>query len=317
MLPNGSLARPQPAPSAGLTATTAGERFTLPDRRTLGFARYGDAGGHPVFYFHGFPASRLEAELLDAAARRVGIALIAPDRPGFGLSGLQPNRTILDWPNDVAALADALGLGRFSLLGGSAGCPYALASACRLRRRVVRVATIAGLGPTTEPEAVRRMGRAARLGFCLARRAPFAFRLIYGALALVVAHWPGLVYRLNPATRPDRVVLARAEVRSILDASVQEAFRHGTAGAVQELSLLASPWGFDLGQLSAPLDVWHGKEDGVVPHVMGELLAHEAPNAQLHSIANEAHVSLPFKHGVEILKRLVASKDERAQPGRR
>ena len=77
-------------------------------------------------------------------------------------------------------------------------------------------------------------------------------------------------------------------------------------GATHELGLLASPWGFDLQEVSTPLGVWHGRQDGVVPHVMGELLAQMAPNAQLHTVANEGHVSLPVRHGVEILERLIS-----------
>ena len=37
--------------------------------------------------------------------QEAGIRLIAVDRPGIGLSDHQPDRTILDWPEDVAHLA--------------------------------------------------------------------------------------------------------------------------------------------------------------------------------------------------------------------
>ena len=125
------------------------ESLLLAEGRRLGFATFADPDGRAVIYAHGFPACRLEAELFDGAAREVGAWLIAPDRPGFGRSDFQPARAVLDWPSDVAQLADALGLARFSLLGGSAGCPYALATACRLPERTRRVALIAGLAPAT------------------------------------------------------------------------------------------------------------------------------------------------------------------------
>jgi len=43
-------------------------------------------------------------------------------------TGAQPGRSILDFPADVAALADHLGCPRFAVLGYSGGGPYALAA---------------------------------------------------------------------------------------------------------------------------------------------------------------------------------------------
>jgi pimeloyl-ACP methyl ester carboxylesterase len=256
---------------------------------------------------HGFPASGLEAALLDAPARALGIALVAPDRPGFGLSDPLPGRTLLDWPADVAALADALGVDRFRVLGGSAGCPYALAAAHLLRDRVIRVALVAGLGPTDDREAVRRMGRTARIGFALATRAPGVFRLAFGALARLVARYPWLNFYLNEATPPDRAALARPEVLAALDAAAGGAFRQGTAAAVQELALLAAPWGFRPEEIAAPVQIWHGREDGVVPYQMGELLARRLPDARLTLVDGEGHVSLPVRRGADILRSLLAA----------
>lgn len=42
--------------------------MTLPAGRTLGHAEYGP-DGKPVFYFHGFPGSRLEGRILDNVAK--------------------------------------------------------------------------------------------------------------------------------------------------------------------------------------------------------------------------------------------------------
>ncbi|MBC7778510.1 MAG: alpha/beta fold hydrolase, partial [Proteobacteria bacterium] len=74
----------------------------LPDGRRLTYAQYGDPAGVPVLYCHGFPGSRLEARQTDAVARRLGVRVIAFDRPGYGGSDFQPRRRLLDWPNDVA-----------------------------------------------------------------------------------------------------------------------------------------------------------------------------------------------------------------------
>ena len=116
----------------------------LPDGRRLAYAQWGDLLGMPVFYCHGFPGSRLEAHLGDAAARRLGIRLIAPDRPGFGESTLQPHRRLSDWPDDLIALADSLELDRFHLLGVSGGGPYALACGQLIGARIALDSFVVG-----------------------------------------------------------------------------------------------------------------------------------------------------------------------------
>ena len=120
----------------------AGE-LRLSDGRALGYAQYGDPEGRPLFFSHGTPGSRTLAQLFDAGARRDGVRLIAPERPGFGRSDFLPDRTFADWPDDVSELADALGFDRFAVAGSSGGGPYAAACAWKLPERLTGTASSA------------------------------------------------------------------------------------------------------------------------------------------------------------------------------
>ena len=93
----------------------------LSDGRTLAYAEYGDPDGTPVFCFHGVIGSRLMWSLAADEASDRGIRLVAQDRPGFGGSDFQAGRRLLDWPGDVCALADHLGVDRFGVVGFSGG----------------------------------------------------------------------------------------------------------------------------------------------------------------------------------------------------
>lgn len=64
------------------------QTFQLPDGRALGYAEYGASHGKPLFYFHGWPSSRIEFAGLngDKIASELNVRVIAVDRPGFGLS---------------------------------------------------------------------------------------------------------------------------------------------------------------------------------------------------------------------------------------
>jgi hypothetical protein len=95
-------------------------RLRLADGRTLACLELGDAGGSPILYFHGYPGSRLEGRLGARAARRLGLRLLAPDRPGFGASTFLPGRTIGAWAADVAELAGQFELRRLPSSGSPA-----------------------------------------------------------------------------------------------------------------------------------------------------------------------------------------------------
>src|SRR6266542_1826586 len=129
--------------------------IALPDGRWLAYAEFGDPEGRPVLFFHATPGYRRNPWATDAELRSAGVRLIAPDRPGVGRSTPQPHRRLLDWPDDVRQLADALALQRFAVVGFSNGGPHAAACACKLGPRVSGTALVAPLPPLDAPGAVR------------------------------------------------------------------------------------------------------------------------------------------------------------------
>ena len=113
----------------------------------LAFAEYGSEAGRPVFFFHGWPSSRMMGELTDAAGRELDVRIISPDRPGIWGSSFQPNRKLLDWPDVLEQLADHLAIENFHVLAFSGGAPYAYATAYELAHRVRAVAVVSGAVP--------------------------------------------------------------------------------------------------------------------------------------------------------------------------
>ncbi|MDH3675784.1 MAG: alpha/beta hydrolase, partial [Anaerolineae bacterium] len=127
------------------------QTITLNDGRTLGYAEYGNPAGKVVFHFHGGAGSRLERPADKATLTNLGLRFVSTDRPGHGLSDPQPNRKLLDWPDDISQLADYLGLDKFYVMGWSAGGPHALACAYKLADRVLAGAIVSGLAPPDRP----------------------------------------------------------------------------------------------------------------------------------------------------------------------
>ena len=110
------------------------QSVTLPDGRQFAYAILGDPDGVPVFAFHGMGSSHLtwatESAFSEVAP---GIKLIAVDRPGYGDStNPPPLYSYAQFVDDLAHLADSLGIQKFCVAGHSSGGPYALAAAALL-----------------------------------------------------------------------------------------------------------------------------------------------------------------------------------------
>jgi pimeloyl-ACP methyl ester carboxylesterase len=118
----------------------------LADGRVLRYQIAGTAHGATVFLLHGALGSRLVHDSLSAAASDAGIRLVSYDRPGYGGSTPHPGRTVASAADDVAAIADQLGVDRLAVWGPG-GSPFALACAALLPDRVAAAAAVAPLAP--------------------------------------------------------------------------------------------------------------------------------------------------------------------------
>ena len=278
-------------------------QIKLRDGRRLGYAEFGDPRGKPVLFFHGYPGSRWDGAETGHAAERVGVRLIAPDRPGMGLSDYQPNRRLLDWPTDILEFTNALGLDHFAVIGYSGGGPYALACAFQLDTRLSAVGVIAGIGPLTEPGAVDGMVKSNVRLFQMARRTPWLLRLIFSlnrrmdSLKLMQAAVPQM-----PAV--DQAVMRQPGVLAGMAKDYSEAFRQGARGVVHEGALYASEWGFKLDEVTRPVRLWQGEQDTNAPAAMGRFQARHLPNCQATFYPSDGHISIIVNHAAEILTAL-------------
>lgn len=274
----------------------------LRDGRWLAFTEWGDPDGHPVIHHHGTPGSRLEHEAAPEAYRATGVRVITPDRPGYGLSDPLPGRTLLDWPADVTELADALGLRRFGITALSGGGVSALACALRMPERLTGVVLTGCPAPMDVPGALRSMRLLNRSGVLLARTAPWLLDAGCRLVGRAVRRFPGFFYEQSSRDKPapDRVWLSRPEVRLAEEATIREALRQGTAGYVQDVLLLARPWGFAPEGIAVPVHLWYGGVDTVVPLHHAMRLAAAIPGAVLHVCAGEGHMVM-WNHLTEVL----------------
>jgi pimeloyl-ACP methyl ester carboxylesterase len=244
----------------------------LRDGRRLAWYQFGEPSGSPVFYFHGFPGSGVEARWGHGMAASAGVRLIGLDRPGFGRSSFHAGRTILGWADDVLAVADALDLAQFSVLGMSGGAPYALACAASQPGRVTKAMIVSGLGPMPEGAIEHGMTLFNRAGLWLAQRVWAGWVLDAGrpVVGYVLRRHAGRVvaHLAHISGSRDREALEVLGIGPVLEESFRQAVAAGARGMVAEARLFAGFHGEWLDRVEAPVHWYHGDRDVIVPLAM-------------------------------------------------
>jgi pimeloyl-ACP methyl ester carboxylesterase len=284
------------------------QTLTLTDGRALGFAECGDPAGVAVFHFHASGSSRLERPAEASILADLGIRFVTADRPGHGLSDPQPERKLLDWPDDVVQLADHLGIGQFRVMGWSAGGAPALACAFKLPQRVRAAALVSSVSPPDCPGQYRGLPFANRAWKFGARRMPMLVRLMRrAAYPIIMGDLEGAGKSVSMSFPPeDRRLLEDPEDLKRFAQDIQEGYRQGWAGPVQDDIVNAQPWGFRLEELALRVAIWQGDIDrNVRPH-HAQCLHARLPNSRLTIWESEAHLAL-LVHWREVLGALVAS----------
>lgn len=279
------------------------QTIRLKDGRTLGYAEYGSPQGKPVFYFHGFPGSRIDWLLSDSndSATDLNARIIAADRPGYGLSDFKRDRKILDWSDDVIELADALQVNRFAVLGISGGGPYAAACAYKIPERLTVTAIVCGMGPAEAP------GAKEGISWFYPGKPSLMRRLILMLSSMGASKNPQqfVLRSKERVAEPDRLLLDQPDLAKVYVDILRESFRSGIGGANREATLYTRPWRFRLQDIPGDVFLWHGELDINVPASVGHYVADAIPDCRATFLKDEAHISLPHNHIREILSVLV------------
>ncbi|MFE4825283.1 alpha/beta fold hydrolase [Streptomyces sp. NPDC056672] len=258
-------------------------RLRAADGRHLMVERLGDPRGRPVFLLHGTPGSRLGPAPRGMVLYQRGMQLIAYDRPGYGGSDRLEGRSVADVAQDVATIADALGLERFAVVGRSGGAPHALACAALMPDRVTRTAALVTLAPRDAAGLDWFEGMAASnvLEYTTASRNPdgVAARLIPRADAIRKDPARLLDDLRRELTDSDRMVVSDAGVRTMLLRNYQEGLRGSAYGWIDDALAFCGPWGFDPAGIKGPVLLWHGEKDVFSPVGHSRWLAERIPGA--------------------------------------
>ncbi|GAA1481277.1 alpha/beta hydrolase [Gordonia sinesedis] len=285
------------------------------DRRRIGFAEFGSATGRAIVWLHGTPGARrqIPTEAREYAAEN-SIRLIGLDRPGVGSSTPHRYGSLAEFPADLGALLEALGIDEFAIVALSGGGPYALAAAHAMPDRVVAAGILGGVAPTVGPDAIG--GGAMRIGSLAAPLVSVAGAPIGRILssALRVARPVGepairIYARLSP--QADRELLGRPEFRAMFLDDLLHGGSRGLDAPFADVLVFAHDWGFRVGDIDVPVRWWHGDRDHIIPYSHGEHMVSLLPDAKLYTMHGESHLST-LGSAIDIIDELMSIWDQRA-----
>jgi pimeloyl-ACP methyl ester carboxylesterase len=242
----------------------------------------GDGADLVVVWFHGTPNLGEPPQPLFAAAAERRIRFVSYDRPGYGGSTEQPGREVASAVHDVVAVVDALGVGRFAVLGHSGGGPHALACAALLPDRVVAAVDVSGIGPYGVEgldyfAGIHPSGEA-ELKAAVQGREELA-------ACLESSEFDPEVF-----TPADHAALENNW--AWLGGVAGKALEGGLTGMIDDDLAAVRPWGFDPAAIEVPVLICHGEQDRMVPIGHSRWLAGQIPVVELRTYPGDGHVSV-------------------------
>jgi pimeloyl-ACP methyl ester carboxylesterase len=285
---------------------------TTADGRRLDVYRGGDPEGTAgtVLYHHGSPSSGILPPSWSAPAQARGLRLVGFSRAGYGSSSRREGRSVADNVTDAIEVLDAVGAPRAWVLGWSGGGPHAIACAAIAPDRFPAAATIGGLAPWPAEgfDWFEGMGPENIEEFQATLVDPL------NSVRSAERDWPKYRELTGPEVADvlggliddvDRGSLT-GEFAEYVASGAREGLREGYWGWVDDDWAFTKRWGFDLGSVAAPIHIWQGGHDKMVPFGHGAWMARHCGGACPHLLPEQGHLTLAVDLIPEILDELVA-----------
>lgn len=251
-------------------------RLERPDGRVVAWAEWGDPAGKPFVRLHGTPGSRLTRPLSPDLYERLGLHVVTLDRPGYGRSTPQRERTWLSCADDAIAVADEMGWETFGVHGGSGGAPHALAIGVRAPERV----RVLGISNPAAPLELVDLDDVDDVNAEAARRAwegresleAFMAPIYEQVRADITGGFEKLLANAN-APEVDQERFRQDDLRATFVESVSEALAQGPQGWYDDSWYLSIPWDFSLQDVAVPVYISYSEDDRATPPRSVELMA--------------------------------------------
>lgn len=282
--------------------------FMTSRKAKINYYIFGEEERTPIFFFHGFPGTGKQAQLLKRNSRFFSeFKVIAVDRPGYGFSDFYPQMNLKNFSEIIDELSNHLGIEKFISLGVSGGAPYAAAVSYYLPHKVAKGGSISGVAPVTR-ENLFHLSRKQIQIYLLKKVLPDSILNFF----ISKLHESGieqidkiLSSDLSAFPEKDKEVIRDPYIGPFLEETFKEAFKLGLHGLITDIDIISKPWGFPLENIQVPYYVWHGEQDQIIPPQIPESMFKSLSQTQFIKFADEGHYSVCYNYQDEILQELL------------
>lgn len=275
----------------------------LRDGRHLQYAEFGDPQGKPIIHLHGILGCRYERLPDDSVTKNLGVRLIIPDRPGYGLSEQTPDHGYLDFADDLLELVDHLDIPQFSIMGFSVGAIYGSAFAYKTPKRLHNIAMISSTPPFRSFSDFSGIPPSLKLLIAFSKYLPTAAQMIAETAIKNACKNPRKFFANIPVSTSDRAIFSYSFFKEHIEACLLAGSKDCHSGFVHDILLSAAPWPFPVEDIRIKIDFWHGTEDLHSPVSRIKPIIEAVPNSRVYYIEGGGHF-LIYSHWQQILDSL-------------
>lgn len=279
--------------------------FETQNKEKLQYNTWGNLrSSHVILFFHGFPGSHVQAKSLEKHIQKLGLGLVAVDRPGYGQSTFTKPGDYRNHLKGVIELLSRLEIKKFSVLGVSGGSPLAHLMASTYSDQVKNLIIVCGMS-SFDSKGKKHYSEYQRRVLNVRKWIP---NPIIRKLANSVLKHYGPEKKLQRfmtfLNESDKKSLKLAENQMVIFQSMIEARRQESSGIVWDSALYAQDW---LGKCvpenfkKFPVHYYHGKQDQILSYQMADHMKKQIPHAEITLFEEEGHYSLAFDRAEEIL----------------
>lgn len=244
------------------------ELLEMPTGLRMQVFRAGPADGRPVVFINGVLDGSAPVRFLQDRLAERGLQIIAPIRPGFGVSDPAPSPDQMPglFVDHVRALLSQLGQQKPVLLGNMTGSVFAQLLASQLQDRIAGVVAVAGGVPILRMRQLRRMAPRQRAVFYTARYAPMLLPTVLRAGIAQLDSGDGDAF-LTALHRPgtlDHDFIRSQGLEPLILSGIREAVQQGHRGFADEVQFLVRDWSAQTDAATAETLFLSGAHDQVV-----------------------------------------------------
>jgi pimeloyl-ACP methyl ester carboxylesterase/DNA-binding CsgD family transcriptional regulator len=273
--------------------------------RHMDYLSQGDPQGDPVILFHNMPYGAELPRAAQDAARARRLHVIAPLRPGHGLSdpvAAQGPAALLDQvADDTREMMDRFGLGRARLIANAAGSSFAMRFAERHPDRASGLVMVSR-APVWRGEWVRELAPHHRAFAVILRYAPRIASLVAWAIVTYMNKQDFRAYAQKSAqgSPADMRALEDPEMTSLMANGVRYGLLKGVDPYCREFEVLEMDMTATARSAGIPMHILHGLDDRIVDPKFSHRFVEAAPRTKL-TLVPDAGNFMFYSHWREVL----------------